>query len=416
MAPVQDSSMISDPPPSSRYIDYHYYDPAAQLYAGLWCLWFGATAFLALRVWCKITRRHGLWYDDYILILSWMILMSTDIIITVEYATGYSKGNWSDHMHILINTSSDGTVVGQTLTKTAFAVTLLRMTQASARSRWPWQQAILWFCIISMNGLMLTKGIFQWAKLCGNSDYQQWYRIQGWCLNYNYQQNYKEVGNIYNIIMDFIFAIFPWFITWPLNLKRAEKIGLCITLSLGMLIAIITAVRTWWKDTPLMHKHDHWYIWRDAISEIWYSAEVAGTIIVQCIPVLRPFIKDLHTSLTSKRLDVSEPSRTTIGGSTWRGSTLIEHRKSLPSRSASILSKIEDKKSPGIFELMDIPEEPMATEQRIRGYGYLADAYYEPNSDSSVDLPVQGKQIHTTRTVQQLNGPLDSWPLPTRAR
>lgn len=162
-----------------------------------------------------------------------------------------------------------------------------------------------------------------------------------------------------------------------------------------------------------MHSHDHWYIWRDAMSEIWYSAEVAGTIIVQCIPVLRPFIKDLHTTITSNRLDASEPTRT-IGGSTWRGSTLVDHKKSVPSRSGSILSKNEEKKSPGVFELMDIPEEPMATGQGKRRYGYHADAYYDPNSDSSVDLPVEGPRIQTTRTVQQLNGPLDSWPLPTR--
>lgn len=121
--------------------------------------------------------------------------MVNDVIISVEYATGYSKGNWSEHMHILINTSSDGTVIGQTLTKTAFAVTLLRMTHASTRSKWPWQQAVLWFCIISMNAFMLTKCIFQWAKLCGHHDYQQSYRIQGWCLNYTFSQNYKEVGN-----------------------------------------------------------------------------------------------------------------------------------------------------------------------------------------------------------------------------
>lgn len=69
--------------------------------------------------------------------------------------------------------------------------------------------------------------------------------------------------------MDFIFALFPWFITWRLNLKRAEKIALCVTLSLGIFVAIITAVRTWWKDTPLMHVHDKWYMWRDAMSEIW---------------------------------------------------------------------------------------------------------------------------------------------------
>lgn len=44
-----------------------------------------------------------------------------------------------------------------------------------------------------------------------------------------------DLDAVYNIVMDFIFAIFPWFIAWPLNLKRAEKVGLCATLSLGMM-------------------------------------------------------------------------------------------------------------------------------------------------------------------------------------
>lgn len=35
--------------------------------------------------------------------------------------------------------------------------------------------------------------------------------------------------------MDFVFAIFPWLITWKLDIKKTEKISLCITLSLGMM-------------------------------------------------------------------------------------------------------------------------------------------------------------------------------------
>lgn len=115
--------------------------------------------------------------------------MTTDIIITIEYATGYAKGSWGDRMHILINISSIGTVIGQAVSKTAFGVTLLRMVDSK------WQVGILWFCIVSMDGIAFSKCIFQWAKLCGEDDYQQWYRIQGWCLNYTFDQNWKEVGN-----------------------------------------------------------------------------------------------------------------------------------------------------------------------------------------------------------------------------
>lgn len=318
MAPLRDSTMIPDLPALSPRKEHYYYDPARELYAGLWCLWSAATAFLALRVWVKVSRRHGLWYDDYLLILSWV---STSASLewpgaTVTYAIHQSSTSWQrissspsnmplgtrrgvgtigctvssfrkrypavlrDHERmgvdilscrlmwesaafeqltstsvVLINVSSDGTVIGQALTKTAFAVTLLRMCHASTRSRWPWQQALLWFCILTMDGIALTKCVFQWAKICGRHDYQQWYRIQGWCLDWTFSQDFKEVGNsmsapggtplhdglvthqfpVYNIVMDFMFAIFPWFITWPLNLKRGEKIGLCITLSLGMM-------------------------------------------------------------------------------------------------------------------------------------------------------------------------------------
>lgn len=118
-----------------------------------------------------------------------MSLFITDILITVEYATGKSKGSWDDRMHILINTSSIGTIIGQAVSKTAFGVTLLRMAAAK------WQRAFLWVCIISMNGIALSKCIFQWAKLCDKDSYQQWYRIQGWCLNYDFEEQWKEIGN-----------------------------------------------------------------------------------------------------------------------------------------------------------------------------------------------------------------------------
>lgn len=51
---------------------YPYISPWVATNAGLWSLWAGATIFLGLRLWCKITRRHGLWYDDYVLILAWV--------------------------------------------------------------------------------------------------------------------------------------------------------------------------------------------------------------------------------------------------------------------------------------------------------------------------------------------------------
>lgn len=52
--------------------DTDYVNPQVQLNAGIWSLYVGATAFLIARLYSKRTRRHRLWYDDYILLFAWV--------------------------------------------------------------------------------------------------------------------------------------------------------------------------------------------------------------------------------------------------------------------------------------------------------------------------------------------------------
>ena len=87
-------------------------------------------------------------------------------------------------------------------------------------------------------------------------------------------------------------------------MRPKEKIFLCITMSLGLVVAIASAIRTEWKFDDGNHKNE-WYFWNLAMSNIWYSSEVTGTIIVQCIPVLRPLLKEISSTLRSKRLGSS---------------------------------------------------------------------------------------------------------------
>jgi hypothetical protein len=90
-------------------------------------------------------------------------------------------------MQILINVTSCGTLIGQALSKTAFAVTLLKLTKG-------WPRWILWFCIASMNAYTITKLFFQWAKICDKPSYDVWYRLD-FCLTWKFRENFKEGGN-----------------------------------------------------------------------------------------------------------------------------------------------------------------------------------------------------------------------------
>jgi hypothetical protein len=115
--------------------------------------------------------------------------MGNDSLISYEYAHGYvpQKGQkWDDKMHILINISSCGTLIGQAWTKTAFGVTLLKLTNR-------WGQYIIWFCITTMNAYMVAKCIFQWGKLCDEKSYDVWYRLD-FCVYKPWLTDFKEGG------------------------------------------------------------------------------------------------------------------------------------------------------------------------------------------------------------------------------
>ncbi|KAH6974160.1 hypothetical protein BKA56DRAFT_92731 [Ilyonectria sp. MPI-CAGE-AT-0026] len=360
-----------------------YVNPYTELNIGLWSLFAGATVLLFLRLYVKVTRRHGLWYDDYILTFSWMLLLANNALIIHEFATGYvlkdSTESWDDRMHILINISSCGTLIGQALTKTAFAVTLIRISNQ-------WQQYVLWFCILSMNLYMVVKVIFQWAKVCDKDSYDVWYRLN-FCIGWKFRDSFKEGGNVYNVIMDFVFASFPWLITRGLEMRRVEKIGLSATMSLGMIVAIVTAIRIGWKDNG--NDRDKWYIWRNGMSQVWYSSEVAGTIMVQCIPILRPILQSFHTSLTSKKLGSTSDAQSTTWLSKFSGnrvSTRMDNNGN--GNGAALVADERGLADNDRVELRDIPEEPAESWREVPTSSWpLDDAKFTPETHTPDSLP-----------------------------
>jgi hypothetical protein len=59
-----DAETISRLPPTTHF--------GPQVNFTIWLLTALSAAFLALRVYCKFLRHRGLWWDDYLLIASWV--------------------------------------------------------------------------------------------------------------------------------------------------------------------------------------------------------------------------------------------------------------------------------------------------------------------------------------------------------
>jgi hypothetical protein len=85
------------------------------------------------------------------------------------------------------------------------------------------------------------------------------------------------------------------------------------------------------------------------MSQVWYSSEVAGTIMVQCIPILRPILKNIHTSFTSRKLESSNGERKGSGWTWTRSSKHFSTGPLTPGHPVVV--------NPDAVELRNIPEE-----------------------------------------------------------
>ncbi|KAH7120719.1 hypothetical protein EDB81DRAFT_666750 [Dactylonectria macrodidyma] len=126
-------------------------DAGPKILAVLWVLASISAIFLALRVCCKFKTHRRLWWDDYILLGSWVCLV-VHISLVSSSVVGLSYGvrDWDFPPENFI-TLAKLVAVGHPFmlisiiwSKTSFGVTLLRITDG-------WMKRTVWFLIITTN-------------------------------------------------------------------------------------------------------------------------------------------------------------------------------------------------------------------------------------------------------------------------
>lgn len=188
----------------------------------LWAIWaftFASAVLLGLRVYCKLSRRRPLWWDDHFLIASWVsnidvfsselrlprdpanrgVAYKITILISsamLTEATKYGLGmHWEDMDYTKIPTISwlsyvagFCTVLGTAWSKTSFAITILRLPSSK------WIKWLVWFIIISVNIVLgftaATMFISCWPVA------KTWYSdMEGTCWPHYIVQNYQTFAS-----------------------------------------------------------------------------------------------------------------------------------------------------------------------------------------------------------------------------
>lgn len=210
-------------------VSHENYGP--QLTVLSWALVLFSALFLGLRVRLKINHGRGLWWDDYLLIAAWLALVAAVVLNVVDVGHGYGRHTYDVSPQSLPIIVTNGTVSGTLIllgacwSKTSFAFTLLRLPI-------DWMRYLVWTIIITLNLAMHLSALSIWLECPPGPPGSAAGRV---CLPLDVALMFAIVVGSYSAAVDFTLALLPWKFLWNLQMKRREKIGVLIAMSMGAL-------------------------------------------------------------------------------------------------------------------------------------------------------------------------------------
>ncbi|KAK3342086.1 putative integral membrane protein [Lasiosphaeria hispida] len=279
--------------------DLPHDDLGPELNAVFWLLTVLSLGFLSLRIYCKLARGRRLWWDDYLLIASWVALAVSASTTSVCVALDYGKHFYDmrpenlPKMPFVAVFAGFFSVLSAVWSKTAFALTLLRLSER-------WMKVMIWIIIITLNAIMGTAMLFMWIK-CRPFALVWDQTIEGYCIPQQKIITLFQWSAGWSGSMDIILALCPWFILWNLTMTVREKFGVAIAMSMGVVAGAASFVKM--VMLPKLAGDPT----ETVAVTIWGGAEGAITIIAASIPVLRALIQKKATSSSDKENSGTAP-------------------------------------------------------------------------------------------------------------
>lgn len=208
-------------------------DLGPTILATIWGTTALASLFLGLRLWVKLRTVRKLYWDDYILVASWFMLLGFGS--TATYGVVFGRGvdvadekfsQSASQLHLTVVIATVFSVLGAAWSKTSFAVTLLRLTTGKIR-------ALVWFAIISMNLILDFVVILQFIW-CQPAYYAWTGSPSDKCWSPKVIMYYSITASAYSAAMDVLLAMVPWVVIMGLNMNVKERIGVAFCMSLGV--------------------------------------------------------------------------------------------------------------------------------------------------------------------------------------
>ncbi|KAK7453106.1 hypothetical protein Landi51_04101 [Colletotrichum acutatum] len=261
-------------------------DPAALINGSIWPMAAISTVFLALRIYCKgFIVRWVMWLDDWLLIAGWVFLIASQSFLSEMMKLGFARTyGVTPTMSTVLYCADNCHKISLALTKTSFAVTLLRIASG-------WQKYIIWFLVTTMNIQFVVHIILTWRAVCPRRPGDTTPHLPGSCWSAEDAITLGIFGGLYSAVSDFVLALLPWKIVLGLQMKKHEKVGVGMAMSMGIFFndfsycSLMRIIQDFWKV---------------CIFWVWAMAEPNATIIAASIPVLRVLFRNALSSRPSE--------------------------------------------------------------------------------------------------------------------
>ncbi|KAH6649242.1 hypothetical protein F5144DRAFT_634218 [Chaetomium tenue] len=234
-------------------------DYGPQLNVLTWLLISISGLFLFTRLYLKNCQHRGLWWDDWILLASWVALtVSAGLIaflVSIDYGKRFIPLRNAIKFGLPVNILSTLMIIANVWGKTSFAVTLLRLPVR-------WMRISVWYILTTLTLTLTTSILFVWIE-CGPL------KLAGSCVPIEVSIRYNVFSCVYSATADVALGILPWKYLLSQQMSKKEKIGAMVAMSMGILLQGNTDARC---SIPLV-----------ALS----VAEAAMCIVAASIPILR---------------------------------------------------------------------------------------------------------------------------------
>ncbi|TLD14348.1 uncharacterized protein PgNI_05117 [Pyricularia grisea] len=262
-------------------------DKGLAIVATAWSSSAIALILMSLRFWAKVARSGGgLWWDDYILLVSWMCMYATALVNTIMVSLGSGKHisvvdpTRLGDLTLLANVAGTTSILAAQLSKTSFGLTLLRIATDKLT------RALVWFAIVTINLAMTANLLSQWFQC--NPPAKVWITtLPGECWKAQ-QSILSVVMAAYSGVIDIMLVLVPWKIVLSLQMRLPEKIGVASAMSLGVFAGVAACVKA--AYIPGLAAGDFTFAASELL--IYSYIEIGLSIIAASIPALRVLVRD----------------------------------------------------------------------------------------------------------------------------